>query len=105
MKKANDSAGCRELQQMLRYGTYQEQEEILRQLRGHVAEATAQAQLTVADEWRMQYKGSGYLKSGGNWNRRMVHIKGLYTCMYVYIYIYLYAYVYLYLSLSLSLFI
>ena len=64
MKKANDSVGCRELQQMLQYGTYQEQEEILRQLRGHVAEATAQAQQTVADEWRMQYKGSGYLKLG-----------------------------------------
>lgn len=38
LRKANDSAGCRELQQLLQAGTFEEQEEILRQLRGHVAE-------------------------------------------------------------------
>ena len=110
MKKANDSVGCRELQQMLQYGTYQEQEEILRQLRGHVAEATAQAQQTVADEWRMQYKGSGYLKLGavfthrsspttGNWSRITVYIKRylrMHISIYLSIYLSVYLYVYIY---------
>ncbi|CAE7415670.1 PUM1 [Symbiodinium natans] len=38
LRKANESAGCRELQKLLQFGTWEEQEEILSQLVGNVAD-------------------------------------------------------------------